>query len=173
MSMASRKARHGSIEDARGKTVTLLDPYLLRKLGRHDVIPAEPLARIAGEIGLGLARAGRIIFLLIWPLVLVCLVTAHFVKWGGGLAVHPRELRLWTVLLVIFAANVVVVWTFSRIGRLERVCRIMLKHLRCPHCGYDIRNLPRDPHDGATVCPECGCAWRLRDSQTAGGPRHA
>jgi transcription initiation factor TFIIIB Brf1 subunit/transcription initiation factor TFIIB len=37
----------------------------------------------------------------------------------------------------------------------------MLKHLRCPHCGYDLRGLAADPEDGATVCPECGCAWRL------------
>jgi transcription initiation factor TFIIIB Brf1 subunit/transcription initiation factor TFIIB len=37
----------------------------------------------------------------------------------------------------------------------------MLKHRRCPHCGYDIRGLPVDPQDGATVCPECGCAWEL------------
>ena len=39
----------------------------------------------------------------------------------------------------------------------------MLKHLRCPHCGYDIRGLPTAPEDVATECPECGCAWRLED----------
>ena len=38
---------------------------------------------------------------------------------------------------------------------------VMLQHLRCPHCGYDLRLLPTDPKDGASVCPECGCAWRL------------
>jgi hypothetical protein len=37
----------------------------------------------------------------------------------------------------------------------------MLKHRRCPHCGYDLRLLPIDSNDGATVCPECGCAWSL------------
>ena len=36
-----------------------------------------------------------------------------------------------------------------------------IEHLRCPYCGYDIRGLPVDPSDGATVCPECGCAWRV------------
>ena len=37
----------------------------------------------------------------------------------------------------------------------------MLQHRRCPHCGYDLRLLPDDCSDGATVCPECGCAWKL------------
>ena len=28
-----------------------------------------------------------------------------------------------------------------------------------------LRLLPTDPADGATVCPECGCAWKLEDAQ--------
>ena len=43
----------------------------------------------------------------------------------------------------------------------KKIRRAMLNHLRCPHCGYDIRGLPTDPEDGVTVCPECGCAWQL------------
>jgi hypothetical protein len=39
----------------------------------------------------------------------------------------------------------------------------MLKHRRCPHCGYDLSNLPTDPEDGVTGCPECGCAWMLEE----------
>ena len=145
----------------------MLDPYLLHKLRRHDVISAEPLAEIARDIGFGWRKAGRVIFTVVWPVVLVCLAVAHVVKWGGGFTVHPRELRLWMVLLVIFVVNVALVWFFSRFGRLERVCRVMLRHLHCPHCGYDIRGLPVDPSDGATVCPECGCAWKLGDSGAA------
>ncbi|UCG16525.1 MAG: hypothetical protein JSV19_00505 [Phycisphaerales bacterium] len=157
-----RPQRAGRFQDARGKSVTLLDPYLLHKLRRHDVIPAEPLADIARAVGSGWVKAGRMIFTTVWPVVLVCLVIAHVAKWGGGLAVHPRELRLWIVLLVCFATNVALVWFFSRSGRLQRVCKVMLKHLRCPHCGYDIRGLPTDATDKATICPECGCAWHLR-----------
>ena len=29
------------------------------------------------------------------------------------------------------------------------------------NAGYDLRQLPVDPEDRATVCPECGCAWIL------------
>jgi hypothetical protein len=49
--------------------------------------------------------------------------------------------------------------------RLKGVRDIMLQHLRCLHSGYDIRDLPTDPTDGATVCPECGCAWKLDGTQ--------
>ncbi|MHC4611376.1 MAG: hypothetical protein ACYS7M_13610, partial [Planctomycetota bacterium] len=40
-------------------------------------------------------------------------------------------------------------------------CALILKYLRCPHGGNDIRGVPTDPDDGANVCPECGYVWRL------------
>ncbi len=52
-----------------------------------------------------------------------------------------------------------------------RVASVMLEHRHCPHCGYDIRELPTDSSDGATVCPECGCAWMLDDFQVVGEHR--
>ena len=52
--------------------------------------------------------------------------------------------------------------------RRKKVRRIMLKHWRCPHCGYDLRNLPADETDNVTVCPECECAWMLDDPQRTG-----
>ena len=48
--------------------------------------------------------------------------------------------------------------------RLGHIARAMLQYRRCPHCGYNLRLLPVDPADGATVCPECGCAWLLEDA---------
>ena len=55
-------------------------------------------------------------------------------------------------------------WIVSRQARSKRIQFAMLKFRRCPHCGYDIRLLPADPTDGATVCPECGCAWLIDDA---------
>ena len=101
--------RPSQVKDARGRVVTLLDPYALHLLYRYDTIPQEVLGELAAEIGSG------------WP----------------------------------------------RRKRLRRVCRTMLKHLRCPHCGYDLRLLPVDGADGATVCPECGGAWRLAAGRPA------
>ena len=151
----------GPVKDARGRSVTLIDPFVMHKLRQYDTIPAEPLAKIARELGSGWAKQGVWIFSYIWSVAFVILVAAHFIKWGGGLPVDPRELRLWIVLLSLFVVNVGLVWYFSRRVRLKRVHRILLKYIRCPHCGYDLRMLPTDPADGATVCPECGCAWRF------------
>ena len=52
-------------------------------------------------------------------------------------------------------------WRGARAVRPKRVRAVMLRHRRCPHCGYDLRMLPTDPTDEVTICPECGCAWRL------------
>ena len=166
---SAQPKRAGRFKDARGRPVSVLDPYLLHRLRRHDLIPADPLREIARSTGSGWVKAGRVIFTTVWPLVLMCLAVAHWSKWGGGFTVHPRELRLWIVLLVCFAVNIVLVWFVSRSGRLAKVCKVMLEHLRCPHCGYDLRLLPTDPGDGATICPECGCAWKLGDARANGG----
>lgn len=147
--------------DGRNRPVSVLDPYLLYRLHRYDVIPAESLEAMVREIGSGWVAIGRVLFIGIWSLVIVCMGIAHVDKWGGGFRVHPRELGLWLVLLAILAVNVGLVWFFARSARLKRVCRVMLKHLRCPHCGYDLRQLPVDSFDGATICPECGCAWMI------------
>ena len=49
-----------------------------------------------------------------------------------------------------------------------RVLRALLDHRICPHCGYDLRGIPADPSDGAAVCPECACAWRLAGADDPG-----
>ena len=164
-----KSKRVGRVADDRGRYVTVIDPFLLHKLRRHDVIPAEALEKIARELGSGWAKQGVWIFSYVWSVALVILIAAHFIKWGGGFSLHPREQRLLTVLIVLFVINCGLVWYFSRRDRLKRVRRILLKHVRCAHCGYDLRLLPVDPEDGATVCPECGCAWKL-DEQRDGRP---
>jgi predicted Zn-ribbon and HTH transcriptional regulator len=55
----------------------------------------------------------------------------------------------------------------ERCARVNRIRAAMLAHRRCPHCGYDIRLLPTNPADGATVCPECGSAWILPEDSPA------
>lgn len=162
----STRSRVGHVKDARGKNVTLIDPFLMHKLNQRDTIPADSLGRIARDIGSGWAKQGVWIFSYVWSVAFVLMIAAHFIKWGGGLAFHPRELRLWLVLLALFVVNCVIVWFISRHARLQRVCRILLEYLRCPHCGYDLRLLPTDPEDGATVCPECGCTWKLDEAQS-------
>ena len=166
-SSSTRKA--GRIKDARGLHVRLLDPYALHLLRRHDVIPPDTLASIANEVGFGLPRwqrrayfvvtmivVGNGVFLCIWKAIR----RSGFDTLGAALA---------SLGVALFVISAIMVWRGARRARAKLVCAIMLKHLRCPHCGYDIRGLPTAPEDGATICPECGCAWRLHNSQSPGG----
>lgn len=145
----------------------MFDPYTLHVLRRHDVIPAEPLADIAAAVGSGLTRLAR-----------VCLVVGVVCALPGVIAFVVHVVRIiragsmvWPLPMWLLLANAWVVpfaiWIAACHARKRHIRSIMLKHLRCPHCGFDIRGLPVDPADGATVCPECGCAWPLARAETA------
>jgi hypothetical protein len=166
----SEVRRPGCVKDARGKVVTLLDPYALHVLRRHDVIPAEPLAVIARQSGFGLPKwqyrgfvasvaifSACIVFLIVWKLV-------------RGAPVDRVERVLWPLNLAVFALGAIQFWRSGQRARQKRVCTIMLKHRRCPHCGYDLRGLPTDPGDQVTICPECGSAWRFAEAGAAEQP---
>ena len=125
------------------------------------MIPVDTLASIADEVGFGLPRwqrrgyvacvltfFGCIIFLVVWKIV----------RRAG---VDALEYVLWPTNLAVFAFGAAKFWQSARRARAKRVCAVMLAYLHCPSCGYDIRGLPTDPEDRATVCPECGCAWKL------------
>ncbi len=150
----------GSIKDARGRAVRQLDPVLMHAAGRHDVIPSDALKAIAREVGVGLTRANR---LLLWSSVagVVCLaiaLTILSVRLSRGSISGGRFMRNLVPYGAIWLAPYGL-WMGTRGVRHQRIARIMLQHLRCPHCGYDLRGLPSDETDSTTVCPECGCAW--------------
>lgn len=83
----------------------------------------------------------------------------YFSSWSGF---DPVNVTIYCVQAIVLLSGPVVAFMSVRGRYASRVSAVMLEHLRCPHCGYDLRLLPADPADGATVCPECGCAWRLR-----------
>lgn len=157
------------VKDARGRSVTLLDPYALHLLRRHDLIPPQPLHEIAEEVGPGVKKRR---YLLFWAcpvcafLFFVIVVIRKLVI-GTGIHFDTVERVLWPLNLILLLVAGVMMWRSSREARFRRVRNVMLRHLRCPRCGYDIRGLPKAPKDGATVCPECGSAWRLDDATTA------
>lgn len=160
---SSRPQQSARVKDARDRPVTPLDPYELNLLRRHDVIPAEILRRIAAQVGLGVPKGQRrayfafgLVFLGIWAFLFIWQAVR-----GSGLDTLARILG--SVGVMLFAIGAVVFWWGGRRARARRICAIMLEHLRCPHCGYDLRLLPTDSTDGTTVCPECGCAWKIND----------
>ena len=135
-------------------------------LHRHDEgIPAEVLSEMARQIGIGRPAASRFGF---WVSVVafgcaLLLLGDGLIQLSKGSLLFGQFIRrtllcqgIWVVPLSF--------WISARRSRFHRIRNVMLQHLRCPHCGYDLRLLPTAPADGATTCPECGCAWNLEDS---------
>jgi len=149
--------------DARGRRVTVLDPLSLQLLRRHEIIPPDDLAAIVKEVGPGMTRwkfRGYLASVIIFFGCLVFLIVRKFVI-GVGLSFDIVERFLWPINISVFIFSAAMTWRGARHARSKRVGSIMLRYRRCPHCGYDLRGLPIDPTDGVTICPECGCAWRL------------
>lgn len=158
-----RSNRIRSIRDARGRWVTQLDPVAMHLLGRHDIVPAEDLRGIAREVdSTELRKRPRAA---LWAPVSVVLYYAGFFAYFHFFSTWKG----WDPVLIAFAifyllfpfVQVYCGFRKARQARWTRIGAVMLQHLRCPHCAYDIRGLLPDPEDGTTVCPECGCAWSL------------
>jgi len=156
-----KRARH--IRDARGRKVTQLDPVAMHLLRRHDVIEAETLRAIANEKGVRVTaweRAALIVAVL--ALVAVCgLFVTELILGGLTDAAYAKHASVVFYVLMLWMT-----WCIIRRLRFGHVKAAMLRHGRCPHCGYDLKNLAVDERDGATVCPECGCGWKLSDEAT-------
>ena len=152
------KKRRQRIRDARGREVTQLDPVAMYLLRQHDMIESDVVRAIAHEKGVRITAKERA--LLIVGVVTLLTVASFFVHslivgdFGGAPFARTSSLAWFSILPWVF-------WMRMKWSRRGKVAAAMLKHLRCPHCGYDLRLLPTDPADGATVCPECGCAWQL------------
>ncbi len=158
-------SRQGHITDARERTVTQLDPVTMYVLQQHDVIEADVLRGIAHEPGVeitGWERAS-----LISGVVLLLLVIGFFVQ-SIVLKDFSAAPFARSAALVYFSIVPWVFWFGLKRARFGKVATAMLKHGRCPHCGYSLRGLAADEQDGATICPECGCAWNLTPPSVGG-----
>jgi len=158
---STRQAR--GFKDARGRAVSLIDPVKLHLLNQHSVIPAETLRSMADEILPG-ARRQRLVQVLVVALGFLVVVGGnivyfrYFSSWKG---LDPVNTTIYFIQLVVILSGPFLAFRLARAKYVSRVVSVMLRHLRCPHCGYDMRMLPADPEDRATICPECGCAWKL------------
>jgi len=139
-------------------------------LRRHNTIPTETLARIAEEIGPGVRKWQGWLFLILEITPLAIVIGGYIAVVFFGWVTDALGIALWAVIAVCVVIGITGFLLSARRKRLTRVAAVMLKHLRCPHCGYDLRLLPTDPADGATVCPECGSAWRVQNVDTVDLP---
>lgn len=155
----------GRITDARGRKVSQLDPVKLHLLNLPSVIPPEALRTMADEILPG-ARRQRLIQLLSLAAAVILVVGGNIVyfqfysTWKGLDVVNTS---LYVVQFIVVLSGPVLAFRHLKATYAARVADVMLRHRHCPHCGYDIRSLPTEPEDNTTICPECGCAWRLTE----------
>jgi hypothetical protein len=168
-----RKARQsGRIRDARGRSVAQLDPVVLHVWHRTDVVDREVLQDIVEELEPGTAKMRRRLIVLVpGTLLLFALGIALLYRFSDASLRRDLVSALTNPIIIVSTVfcGVIMPWLTARQTRLKRARFAMLKHRRCPHCGYDLRLLPPDPGDGATVCPECGCAWHIDDAALAEG----
>lgn len=155
---SSSPSRSGCITDARGRRVTQVDPVAIYILRQHDLVDAATLRAIANERGVRVTAGERAALIggLCGALLVISFFTLEFITGGIGDAPMAKSAGLLYLCSLPW-----IFWYSIKRKRFKNVAGAMLRHLRCPHCCYDLRMLPVDPEDGATVCPECGCAWRL------------
>lgn len=156
----------GTISDAAGRRVTLLDPAVDWLLGNRERMDQETAERIMTELS-GEARASH--RLLLGGITVVAgLTIAAAGALAISIAIEGRSAWQDAVGSLVFTApavtmmlvaGVVVPIIVARKRRLSRSCEAMLRHGHCPHCGYRIADIPAQAQTGHTICPECGCEW--------------
>lgn len=146
------------IRDDRGRKVTQLDPVALYVLHQPSVIDRESLRAISNEKGVRIKRGERAALMvgLAGAVLVIGLFTHSVITQDIYSGLWARSAGLLYLCSIPF-----IIWFTMKRKRFGEVAAAMIKHCHCPHCGYDLRLLPADPRDGATVCPECGCAWKL------------
>ena len=109
-----------------------------------------------------MSKASRwmLVVSLVCALISVVAIVDYFVQAVSGVSGFRPVLRQVGGFFVVLVGPIMILFG-ARHVRFRRISKVMLRYLRCPHCGYDPRLLPTSPVDGATVCPECGCAWNL------------
>jgi hypothetical protein len=170
--MSRQTESHNRTRDARGRSVTMLDPVSLHVLHRHEVIEPDALERIVEDLEPGTARIRR------WMIVIVPVCVAAVVLGIAALyCVSDPSARKDLVSTLMNPAislpgvigGVVAPWIAARQARFKKLRGVMLLHRRCPHCGYNLFGLQPAPEDHATVCPECGSAWLLDAASDTSG----
>ena len=157
------RQRSAQIRDARGRPVSRLDPVKLHLLNQDSIIPADVLRSMADQIMPG-ARRQRLLQALSVASGVILVVGGNilyfrfFSTWKG---LDPVIGTIYVIQAAIILSGPLLAYRIAASRYANRVALVMLDHRHCPHCGYDLRGLPADAKDGATVCPECGCAWKL------------
>lgn len=151
----------------------LLDPLPLYVLGREEPIEPGQLRGIIAELDPTLVATGarrtrhRAVIIISSAVILLgVIILVAILITGDRSAIRTLTNPMFIAPMVV---GVAVPFLIVRAERLRTLARVMLRHRCCPHCGYSLRELPRED-DGVTACPECGSVWRLDDIEAADVP---
>lgn len=160
---STSRATHGGVIDARGRRVRCLDPVRVKLLGGRPPIADDDLEEIVGELLPTARRERRVI--VVSSILCIGLVGGGTAGWavlrGGWPPLDPVLLGIHLLQAAFIVGGPVLSWWMVRQRYARRIVDVMLRHRCCPHCGYGLQGLEPDAQDGATTCPECGCAWRV------------
>jgi len=137
----------------------------LHLLNQHTLIPDETLAAMVNELLPG-AKRKRLIQVLALVLGFVVVVGGNviyftfFSSWKG---LDPVNTSIYFVQFAVLMSGPLIAFRMARSEYAHRVAKVMLRFLHCPHCGYDLRGSPKAAEDEATVCSECGAAWKVHE----------
>jgi len=162
--MPPRLDRPIRIRDARGRKIAPIDPIALLLLRRFDVIAEASLRPIVDEIGSGIdkwPRRAAIVGVIGISIAFTVLAVELILVAVTSVSLLPGQFQQHMPVFIGVTGGLWFLWFTAKQVRDRKVRAVVLRHRRCAACGYDLRALPPDDEDGATVCPECGCAWKL------------
>ncbi|MCZ6835405.1 MAG: hypothetical protein O7G85_06480 [Planctomycetota bacterium] len=146
----------------------MIDPISQYKSHRPGAIEGDALEKIVGAIEKG--TKGKLCKTFSYALGFMVFImgVVALIAYMKGVPVFEK---LWSVLTnpafilpnLYWIVMIPRSWVTRKRTRRKKTYAQLLKHRRCPHCGFDIRGLGVDPMDGATICPECTAAWKLDD----------
>ncbi len=101
MKESNKEACTGTAKDARGKPATLLDPYTLRLARRYEVIPKDALDSIFAELGSGMRKSIRVMFVISLVCIVIGLIALvdYSYQWlSGGIAFSTVSRKLFSTV---------------------------------------------------------------------------
>ncbi|HNO79871.1 MAG TPA: zinc ribbon domain-containing protein [Phycisphaerae bacterium] len=155
--------KHGRTKDARGRTIHQIDPVKMHLLHQHSIVPSDTLRSMSDALipGIRKQQLASILCALFTLLFVVGGTVVYFTYFGTWKGLDPVSFSIHIVQAVVIISGPIIVFRMAKTKYAARITEVILEHRHCPHCGYNLRGLPIDAHDGATVCPECGSAWHL------------
>ncbi|MHC5025108.1 MAG: hypothetical protein ACYTGG_14590 [Planctomycetota bacterium] len=166
------RLRRCLILDDRGRDVELLDPFRLYLSGRDDAIERPVLKSIIDACSEGGSRKLQLSLLFAGAFFVAMALFAFWPEYRatGGLMHSLGEAARSPVVYFALGYGVLVIpWQLQAERRIRRrhITKALLERRRCAHCGYNLAGLETDAEDGAIVCPECACAWKLDEASVS------